>query len=284
MQTSSVEVGRIRTPAGAVAWRRDGGSGETVVLLPGATLGAWIWEPLAERLAGGNRVLRYDLFGRGGSDRPRGPYDLALFRGQLEQLLLGLGEVRGLHLVGSALGGLIAVDFAVAHPSRVASLALVEPDGLGTRLPASARLARLPIAGEILFALGGRATLARRLPAYFRDPARAAALAARLDADAASPGFGRALLSILRSMPIDGSAPLYASLGALRIPTLLLWGEDDRITPRSVAERAARLVPGASLSVVGGSGHLPHVERPDETALLLRDFWRSGRPGLSGSA
>lgn len=284
MQTSSIEEGRIRTTAGAVAWRRDGGSGDTVVLLPGATLGAWIWDPLAERLAAGHRVLRYDLFGRGGSDRPRGPYDLALFRGQLEELLLELGEVRGLHLVGSALGGLIAVDFAVAHPSRVASVVLVEPDGLGTHLSASARLARFPLAGELLYALGGRAALARRLPLYFRDPLRARALAHRLEADAATPGFGRALLSILRSMPIAGSAPLYERLGELRIPTLLVWGEDDRITPRSVAERAARLVPGASLSVVGGSGHLPHLERPDETTLLLRDFWRSGRPGLSGTA
>jgi pimeloyl-ACP methyl ester carboxylesterase len=87
------------------------------------------WNPNINSLVNaGYRVVVYDLFGRGLSDRPRVNYDLALFRSQLDSVLKEVGG-ENVHLVGSSFGCVIASDYASHHPKRIKSLVMVGPAG-----------------------------------------------------------------------------------------------------------------------------------------------------------
>ena len=127
-------------------------SGRTVVLLNGFTVPFYIWDPTRETLAAnGFRVLRYDYFGRGYSDRPKLQYDLATYDEQLSELLDSLG-IRGvIDVAGVSMGGAIAANFADRHPDRVRTLTLVDPGiGLFAETPAPASI---PVLGEFALTL-----------------------------------------------------------------------------------------------------------------------------------
>ena len=130
---------------GLTAYHIAGDRGPWVVLVHGLVTPSYAWEPLAETLAAeGFRVLRYDHFGRGLSDRPAIRYDLDLYVCQLRELIDTLG-IESMHLIGWSMGGLIVTRFAAEHPASVASLTLISPGlfldslGFGQRLFSAAR-------------------------------------------------------------------------------------------------------------------------------------------------
>src|SRR5262245_44070011 len=105
--------------------------GLPVVLVHGTSVPFFVWDALFEVLTqAGFRVLRYDLFGRGYSDRPDARYDLELFVRQLEELIDRVGMKQPLDLVGFSLGGVIASEFVLRHASTVRKLALIGPAGI----------------------------------------------------------------------------------------------------------------------------------------------------------
>ncbi|NTX17306.1 alpha/beta hydrolase [Myxococcus sp. CA056] len=253
--------------------------GSAVVLIPGATLPLFIWEPLVEPLVrAGHRVLRYDLFGRGYSDRPKVRYGPELYERQLTELLAALGLHAPVHLVGLAFGGLLAVQYVDRNPERVRSLCLIEPDGFGTKLSLGVRLMHVPVLGEALFAVMGERQLRARLPGYSRRPELIPELEARFLPSTRIAGFGHALLSTLRHMAIHTAAPVFHRVARRHIPTLLLWGRDDRITPLHIAEEVHAALPHAEFHIIDDAGHLPHYERPAAVAPLLTEFLAKPRP------
>lgn len=139
----------IQLTAGKTAFEYAEGVGETVVLVHGFALPSAIWDNTSRFLK--NRempVLRYDLYGRGFSDRPDVKYDADLFVGQLKELtdeIVGGGKFV---LCGLSLGGAIAVQFAERYPERISRLVLLNPAGYGVTTPTAARLFELPGIGD----------------------------------------------------------------------------------------------------------------------------------------
>src|SRR6185436_10704174 len=121
----------IQIPRGITHYELAGNdSDELIVLVHGFSVPYFIFDPTFEFLTrSGFRVLRYDLFGRGYSDRPRVEYNLDLFVAQLVDLLDALRFTGTVNLLGLSLGGLIASAFTVRHPERVAKLILIDPAG-----------------------------------------------------------------------------------------------------------------------------------------------------------
>lgn len=247
--------------------------GPAVVLVHGFSTPLLVWERTAPALAAaGARVIAYDLFGRGYSDRPAAGYGPALYQRQLLELLAALGLDGAVDLVGFSMGAQICVQFADRHPDRARRLVLVDPAGFSPSALRPSRLALLPLVGEYLQRRAGPAAVAGRALGMLADPSAAAPdFHARVLAQARFRGTGQALLSTRRSMPPEVVA-LYRRVGRSGTPVLIVWGKEDRITPFAHHALAREAMPAAAFVAVDGAGHAAQYERPEVVNPALVEF------------
>lgn len=245
----------------------------TVVLIHGFSIPDYLWDPTFRYLvSAGFRVLRYDLFGRGYSDRPRVTYDGKLFDRQLVDLLSALKISARLHVVGCSMGGSIAVSFAARHPERVRSVTLIGPGYLsGGRLPF--RLGE-PILGEYTMAVSVAPGLAESQREDLYHPERFPEYVEKYRPQMQYKGFRSALLSTLRHYIVADSSGDYRRLGQTGIPVLLIWGRYDRDVPLAVSEKIRAEIPKAQFHVIDDSAHVPHYEHPEVVNPILVTFLR----------
>jgi pimeloyl-ACP methyl ester carboxylesterase len=252
---------------------RDEGSGPVLVLIHGLTASLFDWDAWAERLRGRFRVIRLDLPGHGltGPD-PQGRYGWPAMADLVVRLLDRLGVDRA-GVAGNSLGGAVAWQLAARHPDRVDRLILVAPVGypIGGEMPFVLRLLANPVAGPLALRLTYRGAFADRVRATYGDPARFdPALADRQFELFRRAGNRGALAAMLgRGGPIPDPRPL---LAGIRAPTLVMWGTADRIAPPGQAERFAQDIRGAAVARIGGAGHAPMIEAPDESAAAALAF------------
>jgi pimeloyl-ACP methyl ester carboxylesterase len=269
----------VKLSDGLVHYQLIGSAEATaVVLVPGATLPFFVWDPIIDPLlAAGFRVLRFDLFGRGFSDRPNLRNDPAFFNKQIKELLNALQIKAPVHLMGIASGGLTSVLYTDQYPNDVASLILVCSEGHGAiqgPTPFMLRLLLIPVIGDYLADVTGDKLLLDRLNGYSDDPAIVNDLRDRFRPSIQIKGFKRSLLSTVRNMPLRDADPVYRRVGERRIPTLIVWGKQDRVTPVALAKPVHEAMPHAELHLLE-SGHLPQYEHPKIFAPIMLDFLRS---------
>jgi len=265
------------TAAGHRVHYLAGGQGEPVVLLHGIFAEKDHWVDFARPLAGRWRVIAPDLPGHGESDRfDAEPYDYAAQVRRLEALLDALGLQR-VHLAGSSMGGTIAVLFALAHPERVATVALIgAPHGIRTPRPSA--MDALIDAGRAPLVPGNAAEFDAMLGLLFaRRPflPHPILATAREDALARSVSNARLWREQLRDRHL-----LDAAVGGLRHPSLVLWGGEDRVFDASGAQGLRGRLPHAEVQVLPGVGHLPMMEDPQGTAAAYARFLE--RPVAAG--
>lgn len=244
-----------------------------VVLIHGFSVPYFIWEPTFAGLAdAGFRVLRYDLFGRGYSDRPGVVYDRTLYERQLLELLDALHLGDSVDLVGLSMGGAIAVGFSARHPARVRKLALIDPAGMPQPGAAVQKLLLVPLLGEWLFDRFAEKLIVAGLAKDFYVQANLAAFEARYRVQMQYRGFKRALLSTLRHGPLGQMAGAYREVGRQGRPVLLIWGRDDRTVPFAVSERVCAAIPHVEFHPIDHAGHIPHYEQPEVVTPILAEF------------
>ncbi len=263
-----------RLPDGCTHFELGGPSmGPATVLVHGFSVPYFVWDPTFEALsAAGLRMLRYDLFGRGLSDRPRLAYDADLFVRQLGDLL-GKLQLAQVNLIGLSMGGAVAATFTVRCPARVHKLALIDP--IGTQpMPLNLlyRMALLPGLSNLLLGLAGSERILKGIASDFFDPTLVRRFQDQYRGQLQYHGFKRALLSTLHNKMIDGFPGVYAQLGNLNIPVLLIWGKDDNTLPVEQSGSILDLVPKAKFCVIDNAGHTPHYDRPEEVNPILLDF------------
>jgi pimeloyl-ACP methyl ester carboxylesterase len=271
---------------GKTAWLTDGvtyyefadsGRGTPVILIHGFSVPNFIWDPTyAGQSSAGFRVLRYDLFGRGYSDRPRLRYDKALFVRQLADLMDALG-IEQADLVSLSMGGVIAAEFAYRFPKRVRKLAFVDPAGFNLQLPWTIKLLNVPVLGElVLGALGrfGAGTLLDSMLGDFYNPTQEAKdyFVPRYLEQMRYHGFKRAILSSLRMGMLDEDLGLFERVGKLDKEVLLIWGKGDQTVPFHYNEVFRKLVPQTQFHAIDEARHIPHFERPELVNQLLTEF------------
>jgi len=265
----------VRLGDGVTAYELTGGDERgTVVLIHGATIPSFAWDYQIEPLtSAGLRVVRYDQFGRGGSDRPRAKYDRVFFRKQLEELLDALGLEEEVTLVGHSLGGAIAAEYTVANPGKVDRLVLVDPvvDGVADMTPFD--VARTPVVGAfamrtmILPALVGRAD--EHFATVSDDPSRWSRLYRR---QMEYEGFEDAMLAMFRSDVVGDHRPAYGKLAGTGVPVLMVWGDRDEDIRRADVDFVKAALPELDLRILEGVGHSPTMEAPERLNEILVDF------------
>lgn len=246
----------------------DHGTGPAVVLMHGFTLDLEIWRPQLEHLAARHRVIAYDRRGFGGSSAPGAePYSHA----DDADLLLGQLGVERAHVIGHSQGALAALELALAHPTRVAGLALLAPFGL-SGVPMSFDLMglfkSLKKAALADGASGAREVWKTKAP-WFKHARERPELRALVDAaiDRYSGWHW------LHDDPVTNlDPPPAARLGELKIPVRILDGEKDHPYIHGVVEALTRGIPGAELVRLDGVGHMLGLEAPDGTHRALDDL------------
>ena len=260
----------------------DVGSGPTVLLLHGLAHSIHGWRKNVGPLArAGYRVMAIDLPGFGWSDKP-GNYSLDLYT-------TVLGEWLELHcldqvaVVGNSMGGLISAAYAAASPERVWAAVLVDPAGFARQQRLLLRLASI---GPARWMVPRRATekaVRRALGYVYHDRSKIEPEEVSRAVELASlPGYREALVAILRgTTTLRGMRPAMG-LGSvpehIGTPTLVVWGDHDRIVPLSHAQRVAAMIPDAELTILENAGHSPQMEVPDAFNQRVLRFLDERRP------
>lgn len=262
----------VRLSAGETAYQVHGASGPWVVLVHGLVTPSFAWIETAERLArAGFRVLRYDHFGRGCSDRPAIDYTPAVYDAQLGELTQHLG-IAQMHLVGWSMGAVIASRLARQSPSRILSLALIAP-GFFFRSPVRF-LSMLP-GGRALIRKKALAAVDRIDAMHLARPERVPEYAAKVRRQFEVDGADASLASTVIHYPRRGLAGLQSSTPA-PFPVLVVWGDQDRVTPFADAGAVLQAFLGAKLVTVRGAGHGCHLDHAEEVQPALLEHLRRG--------
>jgi len=257
------------------------GSGPPVLLLHG--LGgtrASLFETAAA-LSSRYTVHAPDLPGFGSSCKPAmGAYNARWFA----EIMLGLMDELGIgqaHLVGNSMGGRVSIEMALRAPERVRALGLLCPAVAWIRrgFHPIVRLLR----PELGFLPHGfrRSVVASQFWSIFHnrdviDPAVADVIVDEFRRIYHSAGARYAFLSSARNIYLEaplGRSGFYPRLSTLRPPALFIWGSHDRLIPPAFSRHVARWLPGAEQVTIDACGHVPQVERPQETNRLLMRFF-----------
>jgi pimeloyl-ACP methyl ester carboxylesterase len=246
------------------------------------------WRFTLPVLARSRSVLAPDLPGFGRSDKSPLPYGLRLFESAIYDYARTVGGGGPMDVVGTSMGGRIAIDFTLTHPRMVRRLVLDNSLGLGRPRPGPFYpLVVLPRVGEAVLR-GMRSALTGLPPPLIRraasrwvgmsvDPEQALGdgYLADLREMHAAEGYHEAYLATVRSLARPdsfSSADLTAQLAEVGVPVLLVWGADDPLFPVATARLAHRLIPGSALAIIKGAGHTPQSERPDEFNQVVARF------------
>ena len=243
---------------------------QTVLLLHGFGSSLHTWDAWAAQLERDRRVIRLDLpgFGLTGAD-PSGDYsDL-----RAVTLLAGLLDARGVaraDVIGSSMGGRLAWRFAAERPDRVRRLVLMAPDGFASAGFEYGRPAGVPLLMRALpYTLPMPLLRGGVAPAYANQAALTPEVLERYRDMMIAPGVRQAILDRMASHVLVPPEPFLRRIAA---PTLLLWGEQDRMVPAPHAADYARELPDSRTVILPGLGHVPMEEDPARSLAPVQEF------------
>lgn len=241
-----------------------------IILLHGFGASLETWEPWAESLCETYRVIRLDLPGFGLT----GPEPDANYSDHRAcELIAGLMEKLGIfkvHIIGNSLGGRIAWKFAVDFPQLLTSLVLISPDGFSSPGFEYGIPAKLPFILNLLPYTLPRIILRINLGVAYADPKKLTANTLTRYSDMMrATGNRKAILRRMAQVKLESPEALLRRIVA---PTLILWGEQDKMIPLKNAFDYLKEIPRAELVQLPDLGHVPFEENPSESIIPVQKF------------
>lgn len=275
----TVDGGQIlKLPGGDVQVLDEGSagaSGAPIVLLHCYTCSLRWWDRLAPILAKRHRVIRIDLLGHGGSQKPASGYEIEE-QAALVAAALGDLNVQGAVVVGHSMGFPVAVALAERASQLVDRLVNIDsgPTGDSCELPFVAKLGYQPVIGEAIW---------RLMPDFAIKDSEADAFAPGYDIDS---GFDDPdqVVEDVRAMTYTSyreshnaydefnDIPLDQRVRNTAVPLLSIFGSEDQLCDPEESQAAYQAIPGARVATVEDAGHSPNVEQPRKTAALIEEF------------
>ncbi|MEM7733142.1 MAG: alpha/beta hydrolase [Pseudomonadota bacterium] len=233
------------------------GHGPIAVCVHGLTTPSFVYGPLADGLAEkGYRVLTYDLYGRGFSDRPTGEQNSAFFNRQLDDLLAHQGVSEPVSLVGYSMGGAIGAAYTAMNPSRVKQLILLAPAGMALDLGPLVDMAQRGTFLGTWMTLGFYPKSLRRATEGERGlETPIPHMVDRQIAETRLKGFAPAVLASLRGVLDEDLEPAHRAIEKAGIQVTAVWGEKDEVISLNGKDRLSAWNPNAQNHVVEGAGH-----------------------------
>jgi pimeloyl-ACP methyl ester carboxylesterase len=247
--------------------RRDG---RVLVLIHGSNASLHTWEPWVRILGSDYRIISLDLPGHGLTGvNPAGAYDNASYVGVVDALMTRLGIEKAV-IGGNSMGGGVSWMFALAHPERTEALLLVDaggqPQAKPDELPIGFRLMRMPIIKEAARLIAPRSIFESSIKNTMSVQSKVDdALIDRYWELNRYPGNREATMKRFGDPKGMGSGTK-EKLAAIKVPVLIMWGEDDKLIPVSSARWFAEAIPAAKLVIYPKVGHIPMEEIPEKSA------------------
>ncbi len=268
----------VHLPSGVHMHYRDEGQreGPTIVLVHGFSVSSDSWRPWIEPLGEQYHVVSMDLPGHGLTRAPANYHpSIEAYRDTLAEFVASQ-HLTKFALAGNSMGGNIAWEYALAHPDQLDALILVDasgwPQNSSAVNPTVKQLLANPMTGPLLRDLDNTAMMRRGLRATFADPALADdAMVTRYADYSRAPGHR----DMLVRLTLDFSSRNFATrerLAALHMPTLILVGAHDHLVPPEHAELFHRAIAGSELVRFDDSGHMPQLERSEQSATAVQEF------------
>ena len=245
--------------------------GPVLVMVHGLTTPSFVWRDQLGALTGaGYRVLTFDHFGRGFSDRPYARHTMAFYVREIDELLEKLEVPAGYHLLGYSMGGAIAAHYAALRRDRINRLVLLAPAGLLRSEPNW--VARWPVIGDLAMFLFGGWSLRRgsrqagKLEGVDNDMIERQCLETRF------AGFGAAVLSSLRHVIYTDQTDVHRRLLDRGMPVLAVFGTKDTVIPIACAMRLREINRSAQIVEIKGAGHslvITHAKQVSRAVLAF---------------
>ncbi len=250
------------------------GSGQPLLLIAGLGYGAWFWNKLLQELKADFQVILFDNRGSGQSDQPEGPYTVPMMAADTAGLLDAL-ELKGAAVLGHSLGGFIAQELVISRPELVGKLILASTNHGGMQV--------VPITPEALEVMTNREG----------EPVE---LVKRGIEIACAPGFAEKNPEVVKELidyrftnpvpPPQYQAQVAAGAGtalytadiveqrmsSIQVPTLILFGEHDRVVPPGNADLMVNKIPDAQVEIIPNTGHIFPIEDPPAAAGIIKKF------------
>jgi len=267
-----IKIGNINT-----RYWDEGGKGSNVILIHGLGASADIWMHNISAIASGYRVYVPDLVGFGHSEKPEVQYSPTCMAAFINDFMTAL-SIKDACLIGQSLGGGVALMHQLRSSGGVQKLVLVDSAGLGREMPLAMRLATLPLLGELMV-MPSRAGMAFVLKHLAYGPAVITDELIDIHCELNfSLGAVSTVLNVLRAcMTVQGARPdvldpVIKNLNKIKIPTLIIWGREDRLFPVGHAYFAREKIPDSHFYIFEKCGHMPNLERPGKFNSLVLNF------------
>lgn len=243
-----------------------------IVLLHGTSASLHTWQGWTEALRGQRRVIRFDLPGFAlTGPQPQDDYSIDAYARFVAAMLDHLG-VQEVVLVGNSLGGQIAWATAATYPQRVQQLVLVDAAGYPFEpkaIPIAFQVARMPALAPLMQRTLPRGMVESSVRNVYGNPAKVTPALVDLYYDMAVREGNRRALGVRMALP---RAMDFERIATLKVPTLILWGGQDRLIPPENAQRFAKDIAGSQLVMFDTLGHVPQEEDPAATVAAVRKF------------
>jgi len=256
------------------------GSGDPILAIHGLGASIYSWRKLKGRFPD-NRLVLVDLKGHGQSPKPRDKHYSIPEQAKLLQQFILEQDFRNLTLIGNSYGGavslLVSISLCSEEPCRLSKLILIDSGGYNQDLPWHLKLLRAPVLGWLGLHLVPPALNALTVLRYgYYD--RGLIEREQIKAYAkpiGSQGGRHALLQVAKQAVPDNFEELTAQYPDINVPTLILWGRNDKVIPLSIGEKLDQAIPDSRLVIIEHVGHVPQEEKADETIAHITQFLAS---------
>src|SRR3989344_2332100 len=240
-----------------------GGQGEALLILHGWGASSESWILLQRALSKeGFRVIAIDLPGFGRTNPPAVAWGVQEYANFVERFVSAIGLDK-FFLLGHSFGGQIAISFTVEHQELVKKLILAAPPGIRRPPGMKEKLVAVfsKITNTILWVVPSRGAREQLKKLGYR-------LIGRRDYFKAEGVMREIMQRVIRE-------DLFSVFSQIRVPTLIVWGDDDRLVPVEDAYVLVREIPHSAVEIISGAGHVPHLKTPEKLSQLVTKFLKA---------
>jgi len=250
---------------------------EIVVLVHGFSTPHFVWDGMKEFLVdAGYKVLVYDHFGRGFSERPSVVYDQDLYVESLKGLLDYQNISQSVHLVGYSMGGPVVGYFTQQYPDSVKSISFIAPAGF-MKEDSVSRIAVMPVVGDWFWQVFGKWLYFREVRNEATSSDNSVALpqsefVKKYSVQMKYKGLIEALLSTVRNFNFFNAKRMFDKVGDLKIPTITIWGTDDGVVPFAGSSELMQSIPHSELKIINEGKHDIAYANPSIVGNTILEF------------